>query len=94
MVIDVRAIALQEGPKIRGRPGERERERCWGGEGEREGVKRAKFGEAELGGQIEMSNQQMMAVGWGISAGTPGKTPERPGLQTEHSCSTSCVCAC
>lgn len=72
MVIDVRGIALQDGPKIRRRPGERERG-VGGAEGQSEGVKRARFGEAELGGKIEMSNLANGGCRLGHLGGNAGK---------------------
>lgn len=49
MVIDGRGIAIQDAPKIRGRPGEKEG--CRGGVGGREREsEKGEFREAELGG--------------------------------------------
>lgn len=54
------------------------------GERERDGEERkgTRLRETELGGKIEMSNYQMMAVDSGISMGVLGENC--PGCQTEH----------
>lgn len=61
-MIDGSGIALQDRQKIRGRGRETGGEKV---EGERErwgGKEGARFRKTELGGKIEMSNYQMMAV--------------------------------